>query len=113
MTKKELMVELAKLNIVLTARKSAQELEVIAGIWYEDFGHISIDDFRIMLKRQRRVSPYWPSPSELFEQKNLLISENRPLQIQMEDPKLTPEEIQDNKDFLKRLNKRLAKIGRY
>jgi hypothetical protein len=80
------------LNLVLNARKSVDELRVMAGVWHEDCGHMLPDRFRQAVSECRKTSQWFPTTAQINKQySHIVASITEPLQIDS-GPSISPEE---------------------
>ena len=100
---KTILAELTKLNLILNARRSIDELELLAGVWIADCGHMQEGRFIQAVAECRRRTKWFPTPVEINEQYNAIVRV-----AQMKDmpqieqfPSLSPREEAERLRYLK------------
>ncbi len=93
------MEELLKLNIYYpAAKRSLEEIEILAEMWLEDFRGISADVFIEACSLHRKASQYMPTGKEVLDRcTDVWESRIRNVKKLPEPiPDLTPEQIKEN-----------------
>ena len=98
-TKKMVIAELVNLNLALNARRSQEQLEILAEIWFTDCKHMQQTRFIQAVANCRKNSKWFPTPADINEQHDFIVSnlpekttlqldEARPLTLEEESKRL-------------------------
>ena len=93
--------EILKLHIYYhMAKRSIEEVEVLAEMWLEDFENISADVFRDACKLHRKASQYMPTGKDILDRCSDVWEDRKRniKKIEAPIPDLTPEQIKENAD---------------
>ena len=101
------------------AKRSIEEVEILAGMWFEDFENVSASVFVEACKLHRKASQYMPTGKDILDRCSDVWEERRRNIKQLPEPipELTPEQIKENADrvrkIVKEAGKRTKKLGKY
>ena len=108
---KTVLRELTRLDLVYGGRKSGDELQALAKVFFEDCGHMNEARFIEACNQHRRRGLYFPSPAELIAAHDEIVANlpapNQGL-IEM-PPELSDEQIRINKEGIRKMRERLAR----
>lgn len=109
--KRVILRELARLDIAYGGRKTGEELDILAEMFFEECGFYSEDVFVAACKAHLRGSDYFPTVAQLLEHCRMEHQlQNRRI-IRADDPELLPSEDQAeiNRKGIAMLRDRLAR----
>ncbi len=98
--------ELLKLHIYYhMAKRSIEEVEILAEMWFEDFENISADVFKDACKLHRKASQYMPTGKDILDRCINVWEERRRNIKKLPEPipDLTPEQIKENADKVRKI----------
>lgn len=112
LTHKIIAQELLKLSANYPNPKTNDELQILSGIWLEDFSHISEEIFLETIKLHRRQSKYFPTVADILECYREVVR-NIPKPIALEEPHigLTPDEEKERKQMIANFRAKKRRIG--
>ena len=112
--------ELIKLHIYYhMAKRSIEEVEILAEMWLEDFENISASVFIDACKLHRKASQFMPTGKDVLNRcADVWETRQRNIKKLPEPiPDLTPEQIKENADrvrqIIKNMGKPVKKLGKY
>lgn len=87
------------------AKRSIEEVEVLADMWLEDFENISPDVFIDACKLHRKSSQYMPTGKDILDQCKMVWDERQRNIKKLPEPipDLSPEQIKENADRVRRI----------
>ena len=94
-TMKTVIAELVSLNLALNGRRSQDQLEILAEIWFTDCQHMQHTRFVQAVAACRRTSKWFPTPADINEQHDFIVSnipETNTLQLEDAPPLTLAEE---------------------
>jgi len=109
--RKTVLRELTRLDLIYGGRKSGDELEALAKIFFEDCGHMDEAVFIEVCTQHRRNERYFPTPAELIAAHDQIVSRkyvSRKDLIEMPN-ELSDEQIRINKEGFQKMRERLAR----
>ncbi len=101
------------------AKRSIEEVEILAEMWLEDFENISADVFVDACKLHRKASQFMPTGKDILDRCNDVWEERRRNIKQLPEPipDLTPEQIKENahraRKIVKEVGKKATRLGKY
>jgi hypothetical protein len=93
--KQTITAELTRLNLVLNARLSVEELRTLADVWYVDCNHMLEDRFLEAISNCRKKSKWFPAPSDIHREYNLLVGQVQDVPQIESGPAISPDEERD------------------
>jgi len=97
--------ELLKLHIYYhMAKRSIEEVEVLAGMWLEDFENISADVFKDACKLHRKASQFMPTGKDILDRCADVWAERQRNIKKLEEPipDLSPEQLKENAERVRK-----------
>jgi hypothetical protein len=97
--------QLLRLNANVPQPKSNDKLEILLDDWMEEFEHTSEEEMIKAIKAHQRSSDFFPTIRSIREHINSLPKKQV---LQLEEPELTEEQVQNNLKNLANIKKMLA-----
>ena len=87
------------------AKRSLEEIEVLAGMWLEDLENISADVFVDACKLHRKGSQYMPTGKDILDRCGDVWAERQRNIKRLPEPipDLTPEQVKENADRVRKI----------
>jgi len=104
MQKSFLEFQLLKLNANVPQPKSDDKLEILLDDWMEEFAHTSEEEMVGAIKAHQRSSDWFPTIRSIREHINAAPKKEM---LQLEEPVLTEEQVQNNLNNLANIKKML------
>lgn len=89
------------------AKRSPGEIEILTDMWEEDMGNMARDRFKECIRIHRKRSSFFPVCADLLLINNELNNSPKGF-ISLPPIDLTPEEIESNKEGLRKLKERFS-----
>lgn len=84
-------MELKRLSFAYpNSPKLDDELVILADLWVEDLGHLPEQDFLEAIRRHRKQSRFFPTPSELLEHYRWIVEERARNRLALPEPPTEP-----------------------
>ena len=93
------------------AKRSLEEIDMLADMWIEDFKNISADVFMDACKLHRKASQFIPTGKDVLDRcADVWAERQRNIKKLPEPiPDLTPEQIKENADRVRKVMKHIPK----